>query len=293
MSARPSRRDLLIGAAAGAGAGGGWALAADRLGAIEAHTGGRLGVAALDMASGRRLAHRAGERFPMCSTFKMPAVSALLAKVDRGCEDLDRFVPYGPADLLPYAPVTRAHVGEGGMRLSALCAAAIEDSDNTAANLILARIGGPAGWTGFARAIGDPISRLDRAEPALNAAAPGDDRDTTAPQAMLADLRAVAAGGVLSPDSRARLVGWMVGCRTGLSRLRAGLPDGWRVGDKTGTGDGGTANDMAIAFAPGGPILITSYLTGAVRASGDERDAAHAEVARVVLDTFRGGAGSG
>ncbi len=291
MSARPSRRDLLIGAAAGAG--GGWALAADRLGAIEARTGGRLGVAALDMVSGRRLAHRAGERFPMCSTFKMPAVSALLAKVDRGCEDLDRFVPYGPADLLPYAPVTRAHVGEGGMRLSALCAAAIEDSDNTAANLILAQIGGPAGWTGFARAIGDPISRLDRAEPALNAAAPGDDRDTTAPQAMLADLRAVAAGGVLSPDSRARLVGWMVGCRTGLSRLRAGLPDGWRVGDKTGTGDGGTANDMAIAFAPGGPILITSYLTGAVRASGDERDAAHAEVARVVLDTFRGGAGSG
>ncbi len=291
MSARPSRRDLLFGA--GAGVGGGWALAADRLGAIEAHTGGRLGVAALDMASGRRLAHRAGERFPMCSTFKMPAVSALLAKVDRGGEHLGRFVAYGPADLLPYAPVTRAHVGEGGMRLADLCAAAIEDSDNTAANLILARIGGPAGWTGFARAIGDPISRLDRTEPALNTAEPGDDRDTTAPQAMLGDLRAVAAGGVLSPESRARLVGWMVDCQTGQTRLRAGLPQGWRVGDKTGTGDGGTANDMAIAFAPGGPILITSYLTGAVRALAAERDAAHAEVARIVVEAFRGGAGRG
>jgi beta-lactamase class A len=173
------------------------------------------------------------------------------------------------------------------MRLADLCAAAIEHSDNTAANLILARIGGPAGWTGFARAIGDPISRLDRNEPALNGAEPGDPRDTTAPQAMLADLRAVAAGGVLSPQSRTRLVGWMVDCQTGQTRLRAGLPQGWRVGDKTGTGDGGTANDMAIAFAPGGPILITSYLTGAVRASDDERDAAHAEVARVVVDAFR------
>jgi beta-lactamase class A len=285
MALRPSRRDLLIGAAAGVG--GGWALATDRLGAIETHTGGRLGVAALDMASGRRLAHRAGERFPMCSTFKMLAVSALLAKVDRGGEHLDRFVAYGAADLLAYSPVTRAHVGEGGMRLGDLCAAAIEHSDNTAANLILTRIGGPAGWTGFARAIGDPISRLDRNEPALNGAEPGDPRDTTAPQAMLADLRAVAAGGVLSPQSRTRLVGWMVDCQTGQSRLRAGLPQGWRVGDKTGTGDGGTANDMAIAFAPGGPILITSYLTGAVRASDDERDAAHAEVARVVVDAFR------
>src|SRR5580700_7388706 len=208
MALRPSRRDLLIGAAAGVG--GGWALAADRLGAIETHTGGRLGVAALDMASGRRLAHRAGERFPMCSTFKMLAVSALLAKVDRGGEHLDRFVAYGAAHLLAYSPVTRAHVGEGGMRLADLCAAAIEHSDNTAANLILARIGGPAGWTGFARAIGDPISRLDRNEPALNGAEPGDARDTTAPQAMLADLRAVAAGGVLWPQSRTRLVGWMV-----------------------------------------------------------------------------------
>jgi beta-lactamase class A len=291
MALRPSRRDLLIGAAAGVG--GGWALAADRLGAIEAETGGRLGVAALDMATGRRLAHRAGERFPMCSTFKMLAVSALLAKVDRGGEDLARFVPYGPADLLAYAPVTRAHVGEGGMRLSALCAAAIEHSDNTAANLILARIGGPAGWTGFARAVGDPISRLDRSEPALNTAEAGDARDTTAPQAMLADLRAVAAGGVLSPTSRARLVGWMVDCQTGRSRLRAGLPQGWRAGDKTGTGDAGTANDMAIAFAPGGPILITSYLTGAVQASDAERDAAHAEVARVVVDAFRPEASSG
>jgi len=291
VSLRPSRRDLLFGAAAGVG--GGWALAADRMSAIEARTGGRLGVAALDMATGQRLAHRAGERFPMCSTFKVLAVAALLAKVDRGAARLDRFIAYGPADLLSYAPVTRAHVGEGGMKLDDLCAAAVEHSDNTAANLILTQIGGPAGWTAFARAIGDPVSRLDRTEPALNTALPGDGRDSTAPRAMLGDLRAISVGGVLSAASRARLVGWMVDCQTGQARLRAGLPPSWRVGDKTGTGEAGTANDIAIAFAPGGPILITSYLTGASATSPDERDGAHAEVARVVVDAFRGGATHG
>jgi len=262
-------------------------MAADQLGAIEARTGGRLGVAALDTSTGRRLAHRAGERFPMCSTFKALAVAALLAKVDRGAERLDRFVAYGRQDLLPYAPITSAHVRDGGMSLGGLCAAAIEHSDNTAANLILAQIGGPAGWTAFARALGDPISRLDRTEPALNEAEPGDARDTTAPQAMLADLRAVGVGGVLSEASRARLVGWMVDCQTGQARLRAGLPPSWRTGDKTGTGEDGTANDIAVAFAPGGSILITSYLTGAERVSDAQRDAAHAEVARVVVEAFR------
>ncbi len=291
MALAPSRRELVLGAAAGAGVGLGAAV--DQLAAIEARTGGRLGVAALDTASGQRLAHRAGERFAMCSTFKLLAAAAVLERVDRGLERLDRFVRYGRADLLAYAPVTTAHVGDGGMPLDALCAASIEYSDNTAANLLLAAIRGPPGWTHFARALGDPISRLDRNEPALNTAAPGDPRDTTAPQAMLADLRAVALGGVLAPASRQRLTGWLVDCQTGGARLRAGLPHGWRVGDKTGTGDGGSANDIAIAFAPGGPILIASYLTGAVNAAPDARDAAHAAVARVVVETFRPGAAHG
>ena len=262
--------------------------APDHFSLLEQHLGGRLGVAALDTAGGARLGHRAGEPFPMCSTFKLLAVGAVLSRIDQGRERLDRFVAYGEADLLDYAPVTGAQVKAGGLSLDALCQAAIELSDNTAANLILREIGGPAAVTAFARSLGDSVTRLDRNEPSLNAAIPGDPRDTTTPIAMLADLRALSLGGVLTPGSRERLNGWLRGCQTGKARLRAGFPAGWRVGDKTGTGVNGTANDIAVAWAPGGPILIACYLTGAVSASDAARDAVHAEVARIVVERFRG-----
>jgi beta-lactamase class A len=222
----------------------------------------------------------------MCSTFKAMAVAAALALVDRGAEHPDRFVPYGQKDLLPYAPVAREHVAAGGLSFGDLCAAAIEYSDNTAANLVLAAIGGPAGWTGFVRSLGDASSRLDRTEPTLNTAIPGDPRDTTTPLAMLTDLKLVLLGKVLSASSRDRLVGWMVDCQTGRSRLRAGLPSSWRVADKTGTGAHGMANDIAVAWTPSGPIVIACYLS-AERASDTERDAAHAEVARIVAESLR------
>jgi beta-lactamase class A len=254
---------------------------------IEAEVGGRLGIAALDTGSGRQRAHRAGERFPMCSTFKAMAVAALLARVDRGIEHLDRFVPYGEAQLLPYAPVTRAHVKQGGMRLADLCAAAIELSDNTAANLILASIGGPAGWTGFVRSIGDVTSRLDRNEPTLNTAISGDPRDTTTPLATLGNLHRTVLGKVLSDASRGRLTGWMTGCTTGLSRLRAGFPPEWRVADKTGTGDHGTANDIAVAWTSEAPIIVVCYLTGAEHATPAARDAAIAKAGRLIVGEFR------
>ena len=167
-----SRRTLIAGAAASVCAG--LAASPNPFAAIEARVGGRLGVAALDVASGRRLAYRADERFAMCSTFKAMAVAAVLGRVDNGREQLDRFVRYGPADLQSYAPVTKAHVAEGGMKLADLCAAAVELSDNTAANLVLASIGGPAGWTRFVGSIGDAASRLDRTEPTLNTATVGD-----------------------------------------------------------------------------------------------------------------------
>lgn len=286
----PSRRSFVAGAAASLWAGG--ALAADPLfAAIEAKVGGRLGVAALDVASGARLAWRADERFAMCSTFKAMAVAALLARADAGQERIERFVAYGKADLLPYAPATRAHLAAGGMALADLCAAAVELSDNTAANLILTTIGGPAGWTRFVRSIGDAQSRLDRIEPCLNTALPEDRRDTTTPAAMLADLRAVILGGVLSPTSRQRLTGWMLACKTGDARLRAGLPAGWRVADKTGTGERGTANDIAVVWAGAQPIVIACYLTGAEKASADARDAAIAAVGRMVAAAFRPAAG--
>jgi beta-lactamase class A len=285
MSELFSRRSVVAGAAASV-----WAVpalaAANRFAALEARVGGRLGVAALDMTTGATLEHRQSERFAMCSTFKAMAVAAALARVDRGADHLDRFVAYGAKDLLPHAPITGAQVSAGGMRLADLCAAAIEFSDNTAANLVLTEIGGPAAWTGFVRSLGDASSRLDRTEPDLNTAIPGDPRDTTTPFAMLTDLKLVVLGKVLSASSRDRLIGWMVDCQTGQSRLRAGLPAAWRVADKTGTGAHGMANDIAVAWTPSGPIVIACYLN-AERATDAERDAAHAEVGRIVAESFR------
>jgi beta-lactamase class A len=282
-----SRRTVLAGAAASLCSG--VAAAHEPLAEIEARIGGRLGVAALNVASGRRLAHRGDERFPMCSTFKAMAVAALLKRVDAGQERLDRFVHYGAGDLLSYAPASKAHVAEGGMKLAELCAAAIELSDNTAANLILGSIGGPAGWTKFVRSLGDRQSRLDRTEPTLNTAIPGDPRDTATPWAMVGDLNAVLLGDALSPASRGLIIGWMANCKTGLARLRAGLPAGWKVSDKTGTGARGTANDIAVAWRPSGPVIVACYLTGAMTANDDARDAAIASVGRVVAEAFARG----
>jgi beta-lactamase class A len=233
-----------------------------QFGDLEKTSGGRLGVATLDTASGARAGHRAGERFPMCSTFKLLAAAGILARVDRGREHLDRRIAFSAADLLEYAPVTRARVGEGGMPVADLCEAAITVSDNTAANLLLSVLGGPAGLTAFARSLGDRVTRLDRIEPALNEAAPGDPRDTTTPAAMLGNLRALLVGTALARSSRERLITWLVETKTGDRRLRAGIPDGWRVGDKTGSGEHGTTNDIGIVWPRGGgAILVAAYLT--------------------------------
>jgi beta-lactamase class A len=283
-----TRRGAIFGAAVAVLAVAPASAAEEAFAPIEQRVGGRLGVAALDTSTGARLSYRAGERFALCSTFKLLAVSAVLASVDRGHMHLDHVIPYGPADLLDYAPVSRAHVKAGGLPLGDLCQAAIELSDNTAANLILRQLGGPAAVTAFVRSLGDPVTRLDRTEPTLNTAILGDPRDTTTPAAMLGDLRALSLGGVLSPGSRERLNGWLVACQTGKTRLRAGLRAGWRIGDKTGTGDNGTANDVAVAWAPGGPILIACYLTQAKRVTDADRDGVHAEVARLVVQQFRG-----
>lgn len=257
-----------------------------RLAALEARAGGRLGVAALDTGTGRRLAHRADEPFPLCSTFKVLLAGAVLRKVDRGETRLDRRLPYGKVDLLAYAPVTTARVAEGGMTVGDLCAAAVEVSDNTAANLLLRDLGGPAAVTAFARALGDPLTRLDRTEPTLNEARPGDPRDTTTPAAMVGSLRALLLGPTLRPGSRARLEGWMAACTTGGTRLRAGLPPDWAAGDKTGSGARGTANDIAILRPPHrAPILVAAYLTGST-ASDSGRDAVLAEVGRLVAEAL-------
>lgn len=257
-----------------------------QIAAIEKRVSGRLGVAALDTGTGRRIEHRAGERFLLCSTFKLLAAAAVLHRVDENLEQLDRRVPYTSADLLEYAPVTTAHVKEGGMTLSALCEAALTLSDNTAANLLLESIGGPEGLTRYARTLNDEKNRLDRLEPDLNIASPGDERDTTTPGAMLGNLRALLLGEALSQASRHQLEAWLAGSKTGGTLIRAGLPDNWQVGDKTGRNGAGAINDVAIIRPPGkAPALLSIYADGSA-ASGKDRQSAIAEVARLVAATF-------
>jgi beta-lactamase class A len=258
-----------------------------QIAAIERRLGGRLGVAALDTGSGRQLAHRASERFPLCSTFKFLAAAAVLARVDRGEDRLDRFVRYGAGDLLDYAPIAKQHVQDGGMTLAAVLEAAITYSDNTAANLALAAIGGPQGLTTYVRQLGDPTTRLDRNEPSLNLVPPGDIRDTTSPAAMLGDMKALLVGDrALSASSRAQLIAWLVGNTTGAERLRAGFPGGWRIGDKTGTGPNGATNDVAIAWPPGRAAILVSAYFYESSAPDDDRNRALADVARIVTGEF-------
>lgn len=258
---------------------------AGRLAALEKQSGGRLGVAFLDPASGRTTGHRADERFALCSTFKWPLSAVVLKAVDEGKLTLDRRVPYGKADLLPNSPITQKNVAKGGMTVAELMEATITASDNAAANLLLPLVGGPEAVTRQFRAWGDPVTRLDRAEPHLNLVGEGEVRDTTTPAAMTALLRTILLGDALSPASRTRLIDWGVATTTGPQRLRAGLPAGWRIGHKTGTamspGMMNKYNDIAIAFPPkGAPLLIAAYYEGPV-ATDAMRDADQAVLAAV------------
>jgi beta-lactamase class A len=250
--------------------------------AIEQNIGGRLGVCALDTQTGRELAQRADERFALCSTFKWLLAAQVLARVDQGQLALDQRIAYGSTDLLEYAPVTREHVAEGALSVEALARAVVVVSDNTAANLLLAQLGGPAGLSQFVRSLGDATTRLDRIEPDLNTNDPGDVRDTTSPRSMALLMQRILCGSVLSAPGRERLIGWLQACETGKQRLRAGLPAAWQVGDKTGTGQRGACNDVAIAVPPGrGPVLIAVYLSEST-APIELLQSAHAEVARIV-----------
>jgi len=257
-----------------------------RINDLEQRSGGRLGVAVLDTRTGRRFAWRGDDRFRMCSTFKMPLAAAILRRVDQGRERLDRRIPYGREVLMGNSPVVEKHLGQG-MTVGELCDATITWSDNAAANLLLDALGpgagGPASLTRFLRAIGDQTTRCDRREPELNTGAPDDPRDTTTPAAILETWKTLLLGDPLSPTSRQQLTDWVVANRTGAKRLRAGLPRGWRVGDKTGNNGKDTTNDIAIAWPRGRkPILIATFHD---RGSPDDdaRNAVLADVARAVV----------
>jgi beta-lactamase class A len=260
---------------------------ADRIAAINARVGGRIGVAALDTGTGQHIEFKANERFPMCSTFKVLAAAAVLKLVDEGKEHLDRMVAYGKEDILEYAPVTKEHLKDGRMALGNLCAAAIEQSDNTAGNFLLRTIGGPSGLTSFLRALGDETTRLDRMEPDLNTAIPGDERDTTTPAAIRDDWVRLLTGDVLSPASRRQLETWLAGNKTGAQMIRAGVPTTWRVGDKTGRGDNGATNDVAVLRPPNRPPIFFAIYSVGSAAAANERTATVAEVAHVVAEAFQ------
>jgi beta-lactamase class A len=261
-------------------------LLADELSRIESGSGGRLGVAILDTGTQRHAEHRAAELFPMCSTFKLLAAAAVLKRCENGQDQLQRRIKFQASDLVTYSPVTKDHAGGDGMTLAELCAAALNYSDNTAANLLLASLGGPQALTAYARRIGDPTTRLDRIEPDLNEAVPGDPRDTTTPAAMLQNLHTLLFGEVLSAASKDQLTAWLLGNRTGDTRLRAGLPPGWRCGDKTGSGERGSTNDIGVIWPPqGAPILVTVYLTETTAAS-EARNATIADVGRTIVRAF-------
>jgi beta-lactamase class A len=246
----------------------------------EQNTGGHIGLYAENLRTGKKISWRADERFVMCSSFKASLAGCVLANVDRGRTRLDELIAYGPGDLLEYAPVAKLNLEKGAMSVSDMCEAAVELSDNTCANALLAHIGGPPALTAFWRSIGDQVTRLDHNEPELNYPPPGDSHDTTTPAAMAYTLRKLLLEQTLSPESRERLTGWMVGCKTGNNRLRAGLPKDWRIGDKTGNNGKDAFGDIAVAWSTRGePMLICAYTRGGRPTSG-QVDAVYAEIGR-------------
>ena len=250
--------------------------------AMEKKNGGRIGLSVLDTATGERVAVRADERFPMCSTFKVLLAAAVLHRVDTLKDDLRRQIDVPPPPLLGNSPLTAEHAGTS-MTLGALCSAILTRSDNTAANVLLETIGGPGEITAYARSIGDSVTRLDRTETALNESLAGDPRDTTSPDAMVHNLQALLLGDALKPDSRQQLLDWMQSSTTGLSRLRAKLPRDWRAADKTGSNGVHTTNNIAVLWPAGGraPLIVAAYITQCP-GSEEKRNAMLATIGRLI-----------
>lgn len=249
--------------------------------AVEQASGGRLGLAVTDTASGERFGHRADERFPMCSTFKFALAAAILKQVEQKRERLDRRVPVTAGDMVSNSPFCEKRVG-GTASVGELCHATIIVSDNASANLLLRTIGGPAGFTRRLRAFGDPVTRLDRWETIMSEATPGDVRDTTSPRAMANLTRQLVLGRALAPASRAQLTAWMKDTRTSATSLRAGLPATWAVADKTGSGGYGTDNWAGVLWPQGrAPLIVASYITGSTLPF-EQRRPLHSRIGRAI-----------
>ncbi|HEU5136051.1 MAG TPA: class A beta-lactamase [Steroidobacteraceae bacterium] len=268
------------------------ALAAERgdgaLKRIRERVGGRLGVHALDSQSGKRWGLDENSRYAMASTFKLPLAAAILWQVDRKAFTLDHTLVIGRNALVPHSPVLEAKIAAGAdaMTIRDLCGAILTESDNAAANVLLNGIGGPRALTTFFRSLGDEVSRLDRREPDVNTNLPGDLRDTTTPRAMVDSMLRIFTQDVLTLPSRALLIDWMIASRTGLDRVRAGIPKSWNPGDKSGTGEAGAFNDLVIAYPPNRrPVFVAVYMSDS-KLGVKELAAAHAEIGSLVGKVF-------
>jgi beta-lactamase class A len=256
--------------------------AAPKIAEIERRIGGSIGVFAINTQTITSIAYRHTERFAMASTFKWALAAQILKLSEAGVLRLDERLSYSARDILPNSPATGAHLAEGAMTIEALCEAMVTVSDNTAANLLLAQVGGPDGVTRFLRANADRETRLDRREPELNENAPGDPRDTTTPMAMALLAERLLVRDWLPKPAQEKLHRWLIAATPGRDRLRAGLPADWRAGAKAGTGGNGAFNDVAIAWPPNRrPIIIASYMSESPAPSA-EKATAHADIARVI-----------
>jgi beta-lactamase class A len=289
-----ARRELLAGAVAAAfavttsPAAGAAEKGDSTLKRIRERIGGRLGVHALDSQSGKRWGLDESSRYAMASTFKLPLAAALLWQVDRKAFTLDHTLGIARKDVIEHSPVVEAKIAAGAdaMTIRDLCHAILVQSDNAAANVLLNGIGGPKGLTNFFRSLGDDISRLDRNEPGLNNNMHGDPRDSTTPRSMVDSMLRIFTQDVLTLPSRALLIEWMIASRTGLDRVRAGLPKSWNPGDKSGTGANGAFNDLVIAYPPNRrPVFVAVYMSESTR-SPAELAAAQVEIGSLVGKVF-------
>lgn len=253
---------------------------------VEQRLDARVGVALYDSATGETWSYQGDDRFPITSTFKTLACAALLSRAEKGVEHLDRRVTFTEDDLVTYSPVTETRTGEPGMTLEELCEATMATSDNSAANFVLDALGGPDSVTGFARDLGDTITRLDRTETTLNEATPGDPRDTTTPNAMVNNLRKLVLGDALTDGSRDTLISWLRGNRVSDNLLRAVIPQDWKIGDRSGAGGYGSRSITAVLWPPNRePLVLAIYITE-TGATFDERNSAIADIGHVVMKHY-------
>ncbi|MDT0265975.1 class A beta-lactamase [Streptomyces sp. DSM 44915] len=251
---------------------------------LERSFDARLGVYALDTGTGQQVAYRADERFAYASTFKALLAGAVLR--ERGLAGMGEVVEYTADDLVDYSPVTEDFV-DGGMTLRGLASATLWYSDNTAANLLLDVLGGPDGLQDVLAELGDDVTEVDRYETELNEATPGDTRDTSTPRAMAETLRGFLLGDALPPAERELLTAWMATNITGDALIRAGVPEGWAVADKSGTAGYGGRNNIAVLWPDddGAPIVL-AVLTARDTADAAHDDALIAEAATVAVEAL-------